>query len=298
MVPCQACPRFVLGWQSHHHPWIRSCWCGAPGQTFLWTVQIRSAHYRQEYFESNLLLKSQFNWAKERKAKTLSCFSAVSICPSTRSKFKQSSFVFGDVFNEWRRPMGHGINDIFHSMATTRRQPPFTLLYGSRTHEPLDVLHSCSSRSWKPPIMMTRKKGRPYQWVNDRQSPMGPDSTLKRDNSNDIGDFPISRPSRKGKSEISGPILGILSRYRIQNHDIAPVKEGVPIYWNPISCMISGSFVTISCALGVISGMISGMISIPVSGTISDTIYWVLLTTFTKMLSIFRTRYRIRYHTR
>ncbi len=38
-------------------------------QTTLRTVQIRSAHYRQEYFKSNLLLKSQFNWVKVKESK-------------------------------------------------------------------------------------------------------------------------------------------------------------------------------------------------------------------------------------
>ncbi len=42
----------------------------------------------------------------------------------------------------------------------------------------------------------------------------------------DIGDFPILRPSRKGKSEISGPISGILYRYQDEKPDIAPVKKG------------------------------------------------------------------------
>jgi hypothetical protein len=69
----------------------------------------------------------------------------------------------------------HGINYIFQSMASTRRQPPFDLFYGSREHEPLDVLHSSSSRSWKPP--MTRKK---VDALPVGQSPMGPGSTLKR----------------------------------------------------------------------------------------------------------------------
>jgi hypothetical protein len=44
-----------------------------------------------------------------------------------------------------------------------------------------------------------------------------------------IGDFPISRPSRKGKSAMSGLISGILSRYRVHNPNITPVKKGVTI---------------------------------------------------------------------
>ncbi len=45
----------------------------------------------------------------------------------------------------------------------------------------------------------------------------------------DIGDFPISRQSRHGNSEISGLISGVLSQYRVKNPVIAPVKKGVTI---------------------------------------------------------------------
>jgi hypothetical protein len=108
----------------------RSGLCGAPSQTTLRTVQVRSAHYCQEYFKSNLLLKSPFNWAKVKESKDL-----VSICPSTRSKFKQSSFYLGVILIDEAGPLN---NYIFHSMASTRRQPP--LFYDSHAHEPLALV--------------------------------------------------------------------------------------------------------------------------------------------------------------
>ena len=42
----------------------------------------------------------------------------------------------------------------------------------------------------------------------------------------DIGDFPISHPSRKGKSEISDPISRISTRGRVENPDIIMMISG------------------------------------------------------------------------
>jgi hypothetical protein len=81
----------------------------------------------------------------------------------------------------------------------------------------------------------------------------------------DIGNLPILRPSRKGKSEISDPISSICPDIGTKNRYHAR-QERVAIRRPDIMYDI-GYFVTISCVFDMILGMILGTILITISGT-------------------------------